>query len=1547
MTRRNAESDTPTETLKAPHLVLLAVPAPQPDTVFTGERFVPGLSGEIELEHLHRYLVAAALCRGRDVLDVACGEGYGGYILSQVARSVVGVDVAADVIARARVLYPVPNLRFETGSCLQLPQPDGSVDVVVSFETIEHIREHEEFLKEVRRVLRPTGILVLSTPDREEYNQQMPAPNPYHLRELSKADFFALLRSHFAHVEMSLQRVMYGSAVAADESSAGAGRALVFAHQTEDRRVSFTPSPRHATYLISVCGDGVVPELPNGFYEGTVKPNHFSALQGGIVERDQEIIRLRETVIERDASTARHFSALQGGIVERDQEIIRLRETVIEREASIARLGKTSASWQDAVAMVVTVFTDHVDSLQAAVQGSTASLAGEQCQKALDIERLRIQVESAEGESQDSVKRLLAGRIATLTDLCARARACREEIHTLREDLFQREETVRSHTAELEKTRAHLTERQATVGSLQHQLASVQSAYDGIRHSRAFRITYPLRLVGKAVHKILRLSRRVPMLFGRHRDRVQAGTSKSRQSARVIARSGLFDCDWYFVRYPDVAANWRDPVLHYLAVGASERRDPHPLFDTAYYLEKYPDVVAAGVNPLEHFLTHGFAEGRDPHPLFDTAHYLEKFPDVAAGVNPLAHFLTHGFAEGRDPHPLFDTAYYLKKYPDVAAAGVNPLVHFVTHGFGEGRDPHPLFDTAYYLEKYPDVAAGVNPLVHFVTHGFAEGRDPHPLFDTAYYLKKYPDVAAAGMNPLLHFLTHGFAEGRDPHPLFDTAYYLKKYPDVAAAGMNPLLHFLTWGFAEGRDPHPLFDTAYYCEQNPDVAATGVNPLTHYLREALANPLIRPSERFDPAFYLATLGNVDLGETPLVHFVSHFDAAGRKEWTEAELSALVKSVRDAEPAANVENSVPLVSIIIPVHNQLGFTLQCLRSLRNHSTRYRIEVLVIDDCSKDATSKVLPTLDWVRYLRNETNEGFLRSCNTAAAQAQGDYLVLLNNDTVVLPGWLDELIDTFAQVPEAGLVGSKLLYPSGTLQEAGGIIWCDATGWNYGRGDPPNKPEYNYLREVDYCSGASIAIPRRVWDKLGGFDTAFVPAYYEDTDLAFRVRASGYKVLYQPFSSLVHFEGVSCGTDLASGVKSHQVRNAKTFARRHAGRLSSQGHYTNAPHRERDRGTVGRILFIDSCTPTPDQDAGSQVAHDLILTFQQAGYQTTFVADNLHYVPRYTEYLQRLGVHCLYAPYTQSIQAHLAAVGKDYDMVVIFRAPVLAKYADAIRTLAPQAKVVFHTVDLHYLREEREAALRDDAQMGRRIRWSKGMEQGLILGADCTIVVSRHEQELLAAELPTANVVFLPYIIEARGSRASFAERSGLMFVGGYRHMPNVDAVLYFVREVFPLVRARLPEVRFLILGSHLPQELKELNELDGVDVIGYVPDLDPYLNRCRINVAPLRYGAGIKGKVVMSLSRGLPSVVSSVAAEGMGLRHGEEVLIADDPATNADLIVELYTNQSLWERISAGGPRFVQDNYSGEVARGRVREILKRIGLQPAGKLSAEPIRSAA
>jgi len=240
--------------------------------------------------------------------------------------------------------------------------------------------------------------------------------------------------------------------------------------------------------------------------------------------------------------------------------------------------------------------------------------------------------------------------------------------------------------------------------------------------------------------------------------------------------------------------------------------------------------------------------------------------------------------------------------------------------------------------------------------------------------------------------------------------------------------------------------------------------------------------------------------------------------------------------------PVASIIIPVFNQLHFTLACLRSLSDCGDRAGFEVIVVDDASTDASPRVLPSIPGLRYHRNRDNLGFIGACNAGAELATGRFVVFLNNDTTVQPGWLDALLSTFERYPDTGLAGSKLVYPDGRLQEAGGIVFADGSGYNYGRFEDPDHPRYNFVREVDYCSGAAIALHRSRFMELGGFDSHYAPAYYEDTDLAMRIRELGLKVRYQPASVVIHYEGVSSGTDITRGVKSYQVVNHKKFLAR---------------------------------------------------------------------------------------------------------------------------------------------------------------------------------------------------------------------------------------------------------------------------------------------------------------------------------------------------------------------------------------------------------------------
>lgn len=646
--------------------------------------------------------------------------------------------------------------------------------------------------------------------------------------------------------------------------------------------------------------------------------------------------------------------------------------------------------------------------------------------------------------------------------------------------------------------------------------------------------------------------------------------------------------------------------------------------------------------------------------------------------------------------------------------------------------------------------------------------------------------------------------------------------------------------------------------------------------------------------------------------------------------------------------PTVSIVIPVYGKVEYTHRCLRSIRSVPTRHGYEIIVVDDCSPDETAAVLDRIGGIRVVRNEENLGFIRSCNRGAAQARGALLLFLNNDTEVRPGWLDELVETFNLIPGAGLVGAKLVYPNGRLQEAGGIIWNDGSGWNVGRLGDPRMPEHNYLRDVDYCSGAAVMLPAELFRKLGGFDEYYVPAYGEDSDLAFKVRAAGGRVLYQPLAEVVHHEGVTSGTDVGAGVKAYQVENARKLFERWRDALRDHGVPGVAPHLAKDRRITGRVLVLDHCTPTPDRDAGSITLLNLMRILQSMGLKVTFAPeDNMLYLERYTADLQRIGIECLYGPYVRSLQEHLERHGKDYDAVLLCRVTVAERHLAAIRRYCPQAKILFHTSDLHHLREQRQAELEGSRELMETAAARKEAELGIIRQAHATVVHSTVEKDILDEELgwgDASRIFVFPWAIEVPGSQAPFERRDGIVFIGGYQHLPNVDAVEYFAREIFPLVRRRLPEARFYIVGSQAPASFQALAG-NGVQVVGFVEDLGAVLDRCRLSVAPLRYGAGIKGKVAMSMSYGLPCVATPMGAEGMGLVDGNDILVADTPEGFADAVVRLHQDAALWRTLSENGVAVMRARYSLESGRALVREILASVGLD-GGRLADRPLAGA-
>ena len=630
--------------------------------------------------------------------------------------------------------------------------------------------------------------------------------------------------------------------------------------------------------------------------------------------------------------------------------------------------------------------------------------------------------------------------------------------------------------------------------------------------------------------------------------------------------------------------------------------------------------------------------------------------------------------------------------------------------------------------------------------------------------------------------------------------------------------------------------------------------------------------------------------------------------------------------------PKASIIIPVYNKSIYTFNCLNSLLTTKNRSSFEVIVVDDASTDDTPQMMQEMKGVTYIRSEKNQSFVGSCNLGAKKARGEKILFLNNDTIVTDGWLDALLDTFGRFEKVGLVGAKLVYPDGRLQEAGGIIFNDGSAMNFGKWDDPSLPPYNYVREVDYCSGAAICVLKKLFFEIGGFDTRYSPAYYEDTDLAMEVRRRGYRVLYQPHSVVIHHEGITAGIDTSSGIKRYQEINKLKFLDKWKNVLE-RDHFApdTSSYLFRERGIEGRILVIDHYVPTPDKDSGSLRIFSIIEILVDLGWKVIFWPDNQAKSEPYVSWLQSMGVEVIYG--ANSFIDIFREIGPHLNGVWLARPHIAQNYMDTVKKNS-NTFIVYDTVDLHFVREERRAAIEGDERFLEEAKRWKDIELYLGNKADSVIVVTPEEKTILE-ECGIGNlgcqinqkVLVIPNIHEVVYDEVSFEDRCGLMFIGGFVHPPNVDAMLWFVGEILPKIKSELPEVTLKIVGSNPPKNIMELAN-DYIEVTGYVPDVSDFFMKSRVFVSPLRYGAGLKGKIGQSLGYGLPVVTTSIGAEGF-LMQGEKppFLIADDPSDFAKKVLLLYRKKELWEEMSARGKAFIGRHFTKDIVKPTIRELL--------------------
>jgi GT2 family glycosyltransferase len=677
-------------------------------------------------------------------------------------------------------------------------------------------------------------------------------------------------------------------------------------------------------------------------------------------------------------------------------------------------------------------------------------------------------------------------------------------------------------------------------------------------------------------------------------------------------------------------------------------------------------------------------------------------------------------------------------------------------------------------------------------------------------------------------------------------------------------------------------------------------------------------RMDLAQDKAAAGRVTLRDLP-------YDAS-ITDWMR---DLLAKLQHDYTPLYFAPSKTPRVSIIIPVHNKFSTTYNCLKSIDRHPTRESFEIIIVDDSSTDETLLASLLLSGgCRVIRNPTNLGFVRSSNAGAAAARGEFLFFLNNDTLMRDGWLDELVATFETLPNIGIAGAKLLFEDGSLQEAGGIIWRLGDGWNWGRGKSPEDPAFSYLRDADWVSGAALMIPAALFRSLDGFDELYVPAYYEDVDLAFRVRAGGLRVVVQPASEIVHLEGVSNGIDVhGAGMKRHQLTNLRKFQQRWADTLADHRFNGEHPELEAERTVERRALFIDESVPTPDKDAGSNAVVEHMIALMALGYKVTFLpADNMAQINPYTANLQRLGIECLYAPFYWSVEEVFRKLRVKPDLVYLYRYVNASKYATMVRRYFPDCHILFSVCDLHFLRMEREAALLGDAGLQAKAAQQRRAELGTMADVDHVIVHSSFEKSLLAEADPSLSITVVPWTIHPRPTEMPFAKRSGFAFVGGYNHPPNVDAAVHLAVDIMPLVRKRTKAIAHLV-GSAMPAKVSELQAKD-IEIVGYVPELASILHRMCCTVVPLRYGAGVKGKVLESFAHGIPCVISEVAAEGLDLPEDLTWLIARTPGEFADKIATLHTDEALNAQLAKAGLDFIATRFSAARVVGLMRDMLQ-------------------
>ncbi|MCP1237909.1 glycosyltransferase [Gluconobacter kondonii] len=922
--------------------------------------------------------------------------------------------------------------------------------------------------------------------------------------------------------------------------------------------------------------------------------------------------------------------------------------------------------------------------------------------------------------------------------------------------------------------------------------------------------------------------------------------------------------------------------------------------------------------------------GYQPNPYFDESYYVQRYIDVRHAINQgefisgFDHYRKIGYKD-RDPHWLFCEEYYLNRYTDVARALVNETVfsngydHYIQCGDQEFRSGSWFFDPLEYLKSLADGDV-TRPFYHYIQN---PKRDFDNLyFDNKWYREIYPEIFSDIKNGKWHSLLHQYLTETDcekysPSRFFSEKFYVEANPDLvepikSGRFFNGYEHFLLYGIQERRRPHPDIDLERFYHEP-------------YIQKLLFNGRI-------PNVFIGWC-QFD-GKVPEVGEILEHAEVQTKFSFEKKCTSL--AINAARSKLDFSFKHPDISVIVVLHNNFDMTLSALTALRA-SYRHEIQLIIADSGSNDETCHIEHYVRGATILRFEGNVAFIRACNTAAQNVRAPYVLFLNNDTEIQLGSIETAIDRFRRDPQVGVIGGKLIRTNGLLQEAGAIIYRDGSVAGYMRGASPDAPEANFVRRVDFCSGAALFTRTELFRKIGGFDEDYIPAYYEETDYCVNVWKSGYNVNYDPSITAIHYE---YGSSSAKNGTGYINRNRAVFNSKHSDYLSKKivksKQNTNLARSVRNKDSK-RILFIEDRVPLKSYGSGFSRSHDIITTMAQMGHEVTVfpvfkpvVSANRLYnaFPDSVEIIWDRDINDLESFF--SLRAGL------YDTIWICRTQNVRRLVpiiEKISHLMPLAEIIADTEAVSAIREEqydRLIGIPEDQHppLTERLR----LEFECLLIATKIVAVNDYDASLLKNN-GFMNVSVLGHVQIPKPTPKPWDERFDFLFVGAIHdyNSPNYDSVLWLTTVLWPELENVLPENSRLIIAGHLGEgvSLSAFPQRQRIIYLGEVDDLSALYNDARFFISPTRYAAGIPYKIYEAASYGLPIIASNIIMNQTGWKSGKEILAfkSDNSKDLLDLVIKTFEDRVIWSSIRSNLINKFIINYNEDLYSSRIEKIL--------------------